>query len=104
MAQVIAEVSKHAEMPLDWTRSASDNGVDSLALLVFRELLELRFDIHISDEESIRLDTLDDIVRHVERARGAVAPRARPVPTARSPAAAWVLRAAPGRRENAGHG
>ena len=72
----VRELTPGTAAPVDFSRSAVENGVDSLALLVLRESLERSMSVHISDDEWLSFESLEDVVAFLQRA-SAPAPRIR---------------------------
>lgn len=64
----VRQLTPDATAPVDFSRSAVDNGVDSLALLVLRESLERSTNVHITDDEWLGFETLEDVVGFLQRA------------------------------------
>jgi len=75
----VREITPGVTSPVDFSRSAVDNGVDSLALLVLRESLERSMSVHITDDEWLGFDTLEDVVGFLQRT-SASRPGAGPAP------------------------
>ncbi|MGE0449751.1 MAG: LnmK family bifunctional acyltransferase/decarboxylase [Vicinamibacterales bacterium] len=64
VVSVVAELARLPDGSVDLARPATAHGIDSLALLVLREMLESRLGLHISDEAWLRMETLDDIASY----------------------------------------
>ncbi|MBI1875773.1 MAG: hypothetical protein HYS05_18050 [Acidobacteria bacterium] len=65
VAQAVARLARIPEAEVDLSRSAVDNGIDSLGLLVLRESLERRLHVHITDDAWTGFDSLRDVVAYV---------------------------------------
>jgi len=74
---LVAEAGRVSAGAVDLSRELIEQGVDSLQLLVLRETIENRFDVHIPDADWLDLSTPDAIIGYLSRA--AARPVARPV-------------------------
>lgn len=67
----------HDLTKLSGTQSLTERGfIDSVGIVEVLTFLETRYEIQITDDETVpeNIDTIDNIVRFIDRKRGAAAP------------------------------
>ncbi|MBN4089514.1 acyl carrier protein [Mycoplasma enhydrae] len=61
------EIKKYTKNNFDLNTNIKELGIDSLDLVILISDLETKLKIEISDEELIKLKTLDDIVKIIDQ-------------------------------------
>jgi probable biosynthetic protein (TIGR04098 family) len=67
--EIVARMARVPEHTVDTTYSATRYGIDSLALLELREMIERSLHVHLPDDVWVKFQSLNDIVRYVDRSK-----------------------------------
>lgn len=72
--RIVAEAAKTSPDQIDFHHSFVEQGIDSLQLIVLREMLESALDVQFSDEAWMRMERPAHIVAYLERDAAPIAP------------------------------